>query len=124
MINLYTTNPMTRLIQYFDFVAKFSPLAQCYKYTANSNNPYLKEWLIQSILGGLFRSISKQENIPVGCVPPLFTIQGVSVREVSVQRGFSIQGGFCPGGLCLRVGSLSREDLVQRDPPDRDPPSL
>ena len=51
MINLYTTNPMTRLIQYFDFAVKISPLAQYYKYTFNSNNPYLKEWVIQSIFG-------------------------------------------------------------------------
>ena len=100
MFNLYTTNPITRLIQYFDFAAKFSPLAQCYKYTVNSNNPYLKERPIQSILGGLFRSISKQENIPVGCVPPLFTIQGVSVWR---------------WGLCL--GRIPNRDSLNRDPP-------
>ena len=60
---------------------------------------------------------TKQECIPVGCVPPAryrtvgVPIWGVCVRG-SVSRGVSVQGSLCPGGLCPG-GSLSRVGFCQ-----------
>ena len=45
----------------------------------------------------LFRSIDKQECIPVGCVPPASMV-------ISMGRGVSARGGGCPPGVCVQEG--------------------